>query len=66
MEEVASTTLADIIRRNTHVDNELQDNAFLIPQDRSPLGMCLMGFFVSSASEVISFFSGHLVYATDS
>ncbi len=31
MEEVASTTLADIIRRNTHVDNELQDNAFLIP-----------------------------------
>ncbi len=31
MEQVQSTTLADIIRRNTHVGDELQDHVFLIP-----------------------------------
>jgi hypothetical protein len=31
MAEVASTQLSDIIRRNTHVGDELQDNVFIVP-----------------------------------
>jgi hypothetical protein len=31
MAEVANTQLSDIIRRNTHVGDELQDNVFIVP-----------------------------------
>lgn len=30
LEDVKETTLADIIRRNTHIDDELQDNVFIV------------------------------------
>ncbi|MFQ5574969.1 MAG: peroxidase family protein [Terriglobia bacterium] len=33
MTELENTTLADIIRRNTHVGNELQDNVFIVEQN---------------------------------
>ncbi|WP_419551581.1 peroxidase family protein [Candidatus Poriferisodalis sp.] len=34
--EVRSTTLADIIRRNTPIDDELDDNVFVVASDTAP------------------------------
>ena len=34
IQQIESTTLADIIRRNTHIDREIQNNVFLLPHHK--------------------------------